>query len=221
MTRVVAIDGPAASGKSTVSRRVAEACGAYYVDSGSLYRAVAWRSLERGIDPLDRDAVAATLSSLDMLFVIEQQAVVVTIDGQKPGAALRTETVNQAVSPVAANPAVREYVTGHLRSMRRLGSLVMEGRDIGTAVFPDADIKFYLDASPQVRARRRHAEMLKDGALSVDAVGASLQRRDGIDSTRATAPLMVAPDAIVVDTSELDIDGVVAFVLEHVKAVLE
>ncbi len=214
---VIAIDGPAASGKSTVARRVAEATGALYVDSGALYRAVAWKVLDTGTDPQDIDGVAVIVPAIRMRFFVDGHAVGFSIDDQTPGLALRTERVNQAVSPVAANPVVRERVTGWLRDMTALGGLVMEGRDIGTVVFPKAPFKFYLDASPAVRAQRRHAEMTEAEALTVDAVGASLSRRDQIDSRRATAPLATAVDAIIVDSSGMKVDEVVAFVLDTVR----
>ncbi len=214
---VIAIDGPAASGKSTVARRVAEATGALYVDSGALYRAVAWKVLEAGVDPQDVGQVAVIVPAIRMRFFVDGPAVGFAIDGQTPGMALRTERVNQAVSPVAANPVVREHVTGWLRDMTALGGLVMEGRDIGTVVFPKAPHKFYLDASPAVRAQRRHAEMAEAEALTVDAVGASLSRRDRIDSRRATAPLATAADAVIVDSSGMGVDEVVAFVLDTVR----
>ncbi len=214
---VIAIDGPAASGKSTVARRVAEATGALYVDSGALYRAVAWKVLEAGVDPQDAGQVAVIVPAIRMRFFVDGPAVGFAIDDQTPGMALRTERVNQAVSPVAANPVVREHVTGWLRDMTALGGLVMEGRDIGTVVFPKAAHKFYLDASPAVRAQRRHAEMAEAEALTVDAVGASLSRRDQIDSRRATAPLATAADAVIVDSSGMGVDEVVAFVLDTVR----
>lgn len=212
--KVIAIDGPSASGKSTVARRVAAGLGWLYVDSGSLYRAVAWQTLQAGVDPEEQDAVAALAAGMDARFLVEAGAVVFEMAGGRPGEALRTEAVNRMVSPVAANPAVREKVTGWLRGMLSLGGLVMEGRDIGTVVFPDATSKFYLDASPAERARRRHAESSEN--LSVDAVGASLQRRDQIDSRRMTAPLTVASDAEFVDSTGLGIDDVVAHILARV-----
>lgn len=211
---VIAIDGPSASGKSTVARKVASRLGGLYVDSGALYRAVAWQVLARGKDPQDQDAVTDTSDMIDARFFVENGAVVFEMEGERPGEALRTESVNVAVSPVAANPAVRAKVTDWLRAMRELGKLVMEGRDIGTVVFPDASFKFYLDASPEERARRRHAESTED--LSVDAVGASLQRRDQIDSRRMTAPLTVADDAIVIDSTGLSIDDVVEDILTKI-----
>ena len=215
MNTVIAIDGPSASGKSTVARHVAKALDGLYVDSGALYRAVAWKVLLAGVDPQDQEAVARLVEGVDADFLVEGGAVLFEMDGARPGAALRTEEVNRAVSPVAANPVVREKVTRWLRDMASLGSLVMEGRDIGTVVFPAASFKFYLDASPEERARRRHAEM--QDVLSVDAVGASLQRRDQIDSRRMTAPLAIAEDAHVVDSTGLSVEGVTRLIVERVK----
>jgi CMP/dCMP kinase len=215
MDNVIAIDGPSASGKSTVARKVAAALGWLYVDSGAMYRAVAWQALQAGIEPADQGAVAAYVSTIEARFFEENGAVVFEMAGERPGEALRREAVNQAVSPVAANPAVRERVTAWLRDMRSQGKLVMEGRDIGSVVFPDAAHKFYLDASPEERARRRHAEAQE--GLSVAAIGASLQRRDQIDSKRKAAPLAVAPDAVIVDSTGLTIDDVVAAILKHIE----
>ncbi|MFU8780734.1 MAG: (d)CMP kinase [Kiritimatiellia bacterium] len=212
---VIAIDGPSASGKSTVARKVAAALSWLYVDSGALYRAVAWQTLQAGIDPADQDAVAVHVGTIDARFFVEEGAVLFEMAGERPGEALRRETVNQAVSPVAANAVVRERVTAWLRGMRSLGKLVMEGRDIGSVVFPAAAFKFYLDASPEERARRRHAESQDN--LTVDAVGASLQRRDQIDSRRMTAPLTVAQDAQTIDSTGLGIDDVVAAILNRVR----
>ncbi len=215
MNKVIAIDGPSASGKSTVARHVAQALDWLYVDSGALYRAVAWKVLSNGVEPQDQDAVASLVTGIEAAFLVEEGAVVFEMDGERPGAALRTEEVNRAVSPVAANPVVREKVTRWLRDMEKMGALVMEGRDIGTVVFPAASFKFYLDASPEERARRRHAEM--QDVLSVDAVGASLQRRDQIDSRRMTAPLAIAADAHVVDSTSLSVEGVTRLIVEQVK----
>lgn len=214
----IAIDGPSASGKSTVARGVARHLGYLYVDSGALYRAVAWKALAENVDPSNAEALEPMTAAISMRFFVDEGAVAFEIDGESPGLALREERVNQVVSPVAANPFVREKVTGWLRRMRELGALVMEGRDIGTVVFPDATFKFYLDASPEERARRRHAEMHSQASdLSVDAVGASLQRRDQIDSRRMTAPLKTAPDAIIVDSTGMGIDDVVRWVIARVE----
>jgi cytidylate kinase len=209
--RVIAVDGPAASGKSTVARKLAARFGYRYVDSGALYRGIAWKTLEKGDDASKPAEVLATLAAMKVEFFEADGAVRYRIDGYEPRAEIRTERVNAAVSSVAAMPEVRTFVTRQLRDMIRFGDLVMEGRDIGTVVFPAADRKFYLDASPEERARRRHAELHPAGeARDVSGVMTSLQSRDRKDSGRAAAPLRVADDAIVIDTTGLTIDQVVA-----------
>lgn len=215
--RVIAIDGPAASGKSTVARRVARALGRIYVDSGALYRGVTWKVLKAGVEPTDADAVLGAMRAADVRFSVRDGAVVFAVDGEEPGEALRSADINRHVSPVAANPDVRRQVTAWLREMVRHGPLVMEGRDIGTAVFPDAPFRFYLDASEEERARRRHAEAASQGH-SVEEIGRSLRRRDHIDSTRKTAPLRVAEGGTVIDTTGLSIDQVVEHILRAVRA---
>ncbi|MBT3192025.1 MAG: (d)CMP kinase [Verrucomicrobia bacterium] len=219
--KVVAIDGPSASGKSTVARRVADALGWLYVDSGSLYRAVAWKALKDGIDVQSSEALADLSATTAPEFFVCEGAVRFRLDGVVLDRELRAERINRNVSPVAADPTVRARVTQWLHDMLLLGNLVMEGRDIGTAVFPASRHKFYLDASPEERARRRHAEMADvETDMSVGDVHASLNRRDTIDSRRMTAPLSVADDATIVDSTQMDIAGVVEFVVEHVKGVL-
>lgn len=203
---VIAIDGPSASGKSTVARRLAARLGRLYVDSGALYRGVTWRTIEDGHDATRPADVVATLRSMPIEFFVEGGAVRFRIGGIEPVAQIRGERVNECVSHVAAVPEVREQVTSWLRQMVAQGPLVMEGRDIGTVVFPDARLKFYLDASPEERARRRHAEL---SGSNVEAVKVSLQTRDSRDSGRQTAPLRVAGDARSVDTTGLSIDDVV------------
>jgi len=214
--RVVAIDGPAASGKSTVARRVAKALNRVYVDSGALYRGVTWLALRRGVDLNDGNAVVAMAESLKPAFAVTEGAVRFTLDGEDPGDGIRTQVVNDSVSRVAAQPRVRARVTAWLREMSAYGELVMEGRDIGTAVFPDARWKFYLDASPEERARRRLAESREP--LDAETVSRSIQRRDAVDSGRKAAPLRVAEDAVVVDTTGRSIDQVVEQVLAAVRA---
>jgi len=214
---VIAVDGPAASGKSTVSRRVAEALGRLYVDSGALYRAVTWKALSAGIDPTDGEAVAALAGRMSPEFFTDGAAVRFRVDGIVLDRELRTEAINRNVSPVAATERVRRSVVAWLRRTPAFGPLVMEGRDIGTAVFPDARHKFYLDASPEERARRRHAEMAAQGdGLSVDQVGRSIGNRDRIDSGRKTAPLKTAPDAVVIDSTGLTIEQAVHCIVARV-----
>jgi len=215
---VVAIDGPSASGKSTVARRVAQALGWLYVDSGALYRSVTWLALRDGVDTGDGDALARLVREMDVTFFESDGAVCFRIDGRQLGPELRTESINAHVSPVAAVPEVRAHVVRWLRDMRSLGNLVVEGRDIGTVVFPDSPFKFYLDASPEVRARRRHLEMSGDEeSLDVTRVGDSLKRRDRIDSSRKTAPLRVADAATVIDSTAMGIEDVAAEVLDSVR----
>lgn len=217
MTNVIAIDGPAASGKSTVARRVAGALSELYVDSGAVYRGITWASLERGVDVYDTNAVEDMLAALDLAFFARDGAVLFAIDGVEPGSAIRTQTVNNAVSPVAAIAAVRVKVIEWLRRMASLGRLVMEGRDIGTVVFPDAPHKFYLDALPEERVRRRQREMAATDGVDENEVGVSLRRRDAIDSSRKQDPLKVAPDAMRIDSTAMDIDDVVATILAAVR----
>jgi CMP/dCMP kinase len=215
--RIIAIDGPSASGKSTVARRLASRLGCTYVDSGAVYRGITWKVLEDQCDPARTEEVGACLGRMSMEFFVTEGAVRFRIDGVEPGPALRSEAISGRVSEVAAMPAVRAAATGWLRTMICFGDLVMEGRDIGTVVFPDADFKFYLDASPAERARRRSAELRAD-TEGVPAVLAALQRRDGIDSGRTTAPLRIAEGAVVLDTTGLSIDEVVGRIVGAIEA---
>lgn len=211
----IAIDGPSASGKSTVARRVAGKLGYVYVDSGSLYRGVVWLALKEGVDPSDEDKISDMLAEIEVKFFLVDNAVCFSVNGDKPVAELRSVAVNGSVSLVAAMSEVRDMVVGWLRSMVRFGNLVIEGRDIGTVVFPDAEHKFYLDASPEERARRRSVEMLGDEDSA--EVRRSLERRDTIDSTREIAPLAVAGDAVVIDSTSMSIDETVTMILAGIE----
>ena len=205
---VVAIDGPAASGKSSVARKLARSLGFSYVNSGAMYRAVTWELLREQIDPARPDRVEAALGrmKLDSGFS-ENGDSYIRINAEIPDLELRQIEVNQAVSAYSAIPAVRNLIGQRLRSMCQGLDVVMEGRDIGTAVFPDSPHKFYLDASPEIRRRRRAAQGQDD----------SIEHRDKLDSTRRVAPLSVASDAHVIDTSHLDIEGVMG----HVAGILK
>lgn len=207
---VIAIDGPAGSGKSTVGRALAARLGLRYLDTGAMYRSVAFSVLRRGIDPADAEPVARVAREFDLK--LEEDGTV-RVDGVDATIEIRGPEVTRAVSTVAANPDVRtEMVSRQREWAHRHGGGVCEGRDIGTVVFPDAVLKVYLDASPEVRASRRSKEVTD---LSYETVAADIARRDALDQGRSVSPLEVAGDAVVIDTSDLDIDQIVDAVLEH------
>ncbi|MFC1497028.1 (d)CMP kinase [Verrucomicrobiota bacterium] len=218
---VITIDGPSASGKSTIARCVAEEKkGLIYVDSGSLYRGVAWKALHEQIDADDIDGLTKLLDNLEIEFFINNCAVQFRIDGKELREELRTEAVNEVVSPISAVPVVRSRVVSWLRDMIRFGDLVMEGRDIGTAVFPESKFKFFLDADPAERARRRYTEMAQsEDQASIGKVEESLKRRDMIDSNRDMDPLRVPPGAVVVNSTSMTIDEVVNFIIKNIEMV--
>ncbi len=218
MNNVIAIDGPAASGKSTVAKRVAKITGGLYVDSGALYRAITWQALQENIDTTNFAANAKLAQSIQPDFFVQDNAVCFKIGGQELNEELRTPDINHHVSFIAATPEARDVVVAWLRKMPELGNLVMEGRDIGTAVFPNAKNKFYLDASPEERAKRRHAEQASnEGKQSITEINSSLQRRDKIDSSRKKDPLKIADDAITIDSTGKSIDDVVDIICKNSK----
>lgn len=208
--QVIAIDGPAGSGKSTVARAVAERCGLGYLDTGAMYRSVAFAALHGGVAPDDAERVANLARNIELSISPEGRVVV---DGVDATIEIRGPEVTRAVSIVAANPAVREEMRTRQRQWAVLhGGGVMEGRDIGTVVFPDARLKVYLDASPEVRAARRSKEVAD---LSYETVATELARRDALDSGRSADPLRTADDAVVIDTSDLGVDEIVDRIMEH------
>lgn len=210
MNKVVTIDGPSASGKSTVARRLAAQLGFLYVDSGSLYRVVAWQVLQEGLALSDESGVVGLTESMPIEFIVKDGAVRFRIGEMEPVDELRTVEVDSVVSVVAAMQGVRVKVVAWLRSMVGLGDLVIEGRDIGSAVFPQAMHKFYLDASPERRAGRRHAEIkARNGCVTIDETRTSLQKRDNIDATRQTDPLKIPDGAMVIDSTDMGIADVV------------
>lgn len=203
--RAVAIDGPAASGKSTVAKRLAASLGLVMVNSGAMYRAVTWQILQEGVDPTDPAAVIASLTEMEIDCGVDAEGLsTVSINDRLLTSELRSEAVNKNVSKVATIPEVRECLVAMQRAYRETNDVVMEGRDIGSVVFPDTPFKLYIDASEEVRSARR----AKDG--EADAVAA----RDAQDSQRKTAPLKIADGAVVIDSSHLSIDEAVEAALQ-------
>jgi cytidylate kinase len=201
--KVIAIDGPAGSGKSTVARALAERLDLEYLDTGAMYRAVTFAALRRGIDPSDSDTVARMVETLEL----SVDASGVVVDGVDASIEIRGPEVSRAVSIVAANPAVRTEMVRRQRAwVERRGGGVLEGRDIGTVVFPDARLKVYLTADPEVRAQRRSKEV---SDLDYETVAADMARRDALDSGRDTSPLAQAPDAFHLDTTGLAVPEIV------------
>jgi cytidylate kinase len=203
---VVAVDGPSGSGKSTVSCRLAAALGARYLDTGAMYRSLTWAVLEAGVDPRDSDGVIKVLGAAKLAITTDPAGVTVTVDGRNVDAEIRGPEVTAAVSAVSAVPAVRAELVTRQRAIIGAGGIVVEGRDIGTVVVPDADLKVFLTASAETRAQRRSAEQ---PAADLVATQADLARRDALDSSRKASPLAQAEDAVVLDTTELGIDQVV------------
>lgn len=211
---IIAIDGPSGAGKGTVARAVASALGYRHIDSGAMYRALAWKALRGGLPLLDEQSVGDLASRSS----IEVSGGHVLIDGVDVSSAIRTPSIDRAAASVAALPSVREILVDCQRQMGAGGGIVMEGRDIGTVVFPHADVKIYLDAAPEERARRRALDPAHSGGpAALSDVATLLSERDKLDLTRTASPLSAAPDAVVVDTTSLTIDEVVSTVLDVVQ----
>ena len=219
MNKVICIDGPAGSGKSTTAHAVSDRLGVLFVDSGALYRIMTWQALLAGVDTSDPAAVADFCKGVRVDFVVRGNRVAYEVGGEEPGDRIRTPEINAHVSPVSAVPEVRAIVTAWLRDMPRLGDIVVEGRDIGSVVYPDSPYRFYLDCDPDERARRRQREDAAKGFAQTEAqVKASLLARDKIDSSRKTAPLKVPEGAIRIDTTHLSVDGVVDVIARAIGA---
>jgi cytidylate kinase len=215
---VIAIDGPSGAGKGTLARTVAERLGYRHIDTGAMYRAVAWKAAQEHV-PLDDDAQVAAVARRA---AYEQVDGRITIDGHDVTRAIRTPEIDKASASVARLPHVREILVGQQREMGAGGAVVMEGRDIGTVVFPSADLKFYIDASAEERARRRAADPAHTGSPSnIASVQSELVARDKSDSTRSVAPLAKADDAVYIDTTSMPIEMVVHRVMMLVVEKLE
>jgi cytidylate kinase len=205
--QIIAIDGPAASGKSSVAHELARRLGFAYVNSGAMYRAMTWLVLERGIPPNGALAIEHLAENAAITCELRDGDSLMRIDGVDPEPFLRDDRVNENVSLVSSVPRVREILVDHLRRYAETNDLVMEGRDIGSVVFPATPFKFYIDASPEIRLRRREAQGQRD----------RITARDAADSSRRASPLIIAEDAHVIDSSNLTIDGVVGEIIGRLK----
>jgi CMP/dCMP kinase len=211
---IIAIDGPSGAGKGTIARTIAQHLGYRHVDTGAMYRAVAWKALRDNVSLDDEPRVAAIAERADLVV----EGGVVAIDSHDVTTAIRTPEMDKAASAVARLPLVRAALVARQRRLGEQGGVVMEGRDIGTVVFPAADLKIYLDASAEERARRRANDAAHTGAQAGQAaVAAAIEARDHTDKTRTASPLTVAADAVVIDTTDMPIAAVVQSVMELVK----
>ncbi len=211
---IIAIDGPSGAGKGTIARAIARRLGFRHVDTGAMYRAVAWKALHAAIDLNDEGAVSTLAERVE--FDVSNGRV--SVDGHDIGGAIRTPEMDAAASVVARQPAVRRVLVERQRALAVEGGTVMEGRDIGTVVFPRAQVKIYLDASPEERARRRATDPAHtSGTAAIQEVATALAERDRRDTTRAASPLAVAEDAVVIDTTALSIEEAVERVMEIVR----
>ncbi|MDO5118494.1 MAG: (d)CMP kinase [Coriobacteriales bacterium] len=223
----VAIDGPAGSGKSTVAKAIAKKCGFTLLDTGAMYRSVALACVQRGVDLNDTDAVAQVAREVKISFVPGEKVQRVLLDGEDVTSDIRTPLIDKAVTPVSANPGVREAMVAQQRAIGEQGDVVAEGRDIGTVVFPDAEVKVFLTADPAARALRRAVQ--RDGGdaatdahatadqSAVEEIMADLIRRDKADSTREASPLRPAEDAVHIDSSNKTVDMVVSMIIQMME----
>ena len=214
----VAIDGPAGAGKSTIAKLVAKEKGYIYVDTGAMYRGLAIHFLNRGIDPEDRDAVAEACRDAEVTIGYEDGVQQIYLNGENVTSMLRTEETGNMASKTSAIPEVREKLLELQRSLGREKDVIMDGRDIGTNILPDADVKIYLTASVETRARRRYDELREKGEdCSLEEISRDIKERDERDMTREIAPLKKADDAVLVDSSDMTIQQVVDEICSHCR----
>ena len=215
---VIAIDGPSGAGKSTVARRLAKRLGYIYIDTGAMYRAVGWKAKQEGIDPADERALARMCGHTDVTIKKDNNDPRFYVNGKDVTGELRTPEMGMMASAVSKAPAVRARLLTLQRDLGKDGGVVMDGRDIGTVVFPDADVKFFLDASAEERGKRRYLELTAKGmAVDQSRITREIQERDLQDSSRDLAPLKKAEDAIVIDSSAMTLDEVLAAMLSEVS----
>jgi cytidylate kinase len=215
----ISLDGPSGTGKSSVARAVAARLGAAYLDTGAMYRAATVAVLDAGVDPTDARAVARVVASTDIEVGTEAGTEVVRVDGVDVARRIRSAEVTRAVSPVSAVPEVRRQLVAQQRALvAEADAVVVEGRDIGTVVLPEATLKIYLTAAPEVRAQRRAGQLGITDPAEIAALAEDLRRRDEYDSSRADSPLRPADDAVIVDSTRLDREGVIERVLELARS---
>ena len=215
----IAVDGPGGAGKSSVCKQVARRLNLLYIDTGALYRTVGLYVKRSGIDPADRDAVVASLPDLKIGVRAEEGRQIILLDGVEVGDEIRTQEISMYASRVSAIPEVRAKLLDSPRGFAEEYDVILDGRDIGTVIFPDAQVKIFLTASPEARAHRRYLELTAKGVdVSEEAVLAEMNERDRADSTRESAPLVAADDAVTIDTSDLDFEGSVEAVIAQIKA---
>jgi cytidylate kinase len=218
----IAIDGPAAAGKSTIAKEIAKIMGFLYVDTGALYRAIGYAALQNGIDTDDRAAVACLLPNIKLELLYENQEQRIMINGEDVTVAIRFPEVSMAASRVSAHPEVREFLLDYQRNLARSTNIVMDGRDIGTVVVPDAKIKFFLTALPEARAyRRRRDHILQGHYVEYEQLLEEIQKRDHADATRPTAPLKRADDAFLIDNTRLRREETIECMLGHISKILQ
>jgi cytidylate kinase len=214
---LITIDGPAGAGKTTVTRALADRLGYRYIDTGALYRGMALAVQSRGIDPQNDDDLKRLCSDLDLTFVRNNEGLSLYLNGENISDRIRTAEITMLASAVSARPVVREFLLDVQKNLGRQKAAVFEGRDMGTVVFPDADVKFFLDASTHTRALRRFEEQKLQSSQTLDEVERDIQRRDRNDRTREVAPLKPAPDAIIIDSTDLTAEAVVDLMVSHLE----
>jgi cytidylate kinase len=213
---LITIDGPAGAGKTTVSRALADRLGYRYIDTGALYRAVALAAKTRGTNPKNDAELKGLCAELELAFVLVEAELRLFLNGEDITDHIRTAEITMLASTISARPVVREYLLDLQRTLGKEKAAVFEGRDMGTVVFPDADLKFFLDATTRTRALRRYDEIKSQSTQTLEEVDLDIQRRDRNDSTRELAPLKPAQDAIVIDSTDLSVAEVVELMVSHI-----
>ena len=215
---IIAIDGPAGSGKSTVAKFIAKRLNYRYIDTGAMYRAVAWSAEKKDIDLSDEKAVGQWVTQLKIEFIADPEGQQVKVNGENATGLLKNEVVGRGAAKVAAQKRVREILVAKQQEIGQSGNVVMDGRDIGTQVFPNAELKFFMDADAEERGKRRYLELKgKNQDVDLKKIIAEIKQRDHEDRTRAISPLFPAEDAIKIDTTEFDIEEVIEKVMEQIN----